>query len=48
MGGERVRKVAASERIQGQYTSGMAREEAMATEGLWAGIVRTEAGMTSG
>jgi uncharacterized RmlC-like cupin family protein len=26
----------------------MVREEAIATEGLWAGLVRTEAGMTSG
>lgn len=48
MGGEPVRKVAASERVEGQYTSGMVREEAIATEGLWAGLVRTEAGMTSG
>src|SRR5688572_14435276 len=26
----------------------MVREEAIAVEGLWAGLVRTEAGMTSG
>jgi uncharacterized RmlC-like cupin family protein len=48
MGGEPVRKVAASERVEGQYTYGMVREEAIATPGLWAGLVRTDAGMTSG
>jgi uncharacterized RmlC-like cupin family protein len=48
MGSESVRKVTASERVEGQYTAGMVREEAIATEGLWAGLVRTDAGMTSG
>jgi uncharacterized RmlC-like cupin family protein len=48
MGSEPVRKVAASERVKGQYTAGMVREEAIATEGLWAGVARTEAGMISG
>ena len=48
MGGEPVRKLAANERVEGQYTSGMVREEAIATEGLWAGLVRTDAGMASG
>ena len=48
MGHERVRKVGASERVEGQRTSGMIREEAIATEDLWAGVVRTDAGMTSG
>ena len=40
--------MAANERVEGQYTSGMVREEAIATEGLWAGLVRTDAGMASG
>jgi uncharacterized RmlC-like cupin family protein len=48
MVGEPIRRVVASERVEGQYTSGMVREEAIATEGLWAGLVRTDAGMTSG
>ena len=48
MGREPVRKVGASERVEGQRTSGMVREEAIATESLWAGVVRTDAGMTSG
>jgi len=48
MGSEPVRKVSANERIEGQYTAGMVREEAIATGGLWAGLVRTDAGMTSG
>jgi len=29
-------------------TPGMIREEAVSTEGMWAGLVRTEAGMVSG
>src|SRR5918992_5773702 len=48
MVGEPIRRVVASERVEGQRTSGMVREEAIATEGLWAGVVRTDAGMTSG
>jgi uncharacterized RmlC-like cupin family protein len=40
--------VAAADRVKGDYTSGMVREQAVATEGLWAGLVRTDAGMTSG
>jgi uncharacterized RmlC-like cupin family protein len=48
MGHERVRKVGETERVEGQPTSGMVREEAIATGGLWAGLVRTDPGMTSG
>jgi uncharacterized RmlC-like cupin family protein len=44
----RVRKVAAGDRVEGQHTAGMVREEAIATDVLWAGLVRTDAGMTSG
>jgi uncharacterized RmlC-like cupin family protein len=43
-----IRKVGAGDRVEGQYTPGMVREQAVATEGMWSGLVRTEAGMTSG
>jgi uncharacterized RmlC-like cupin family protein len=43
-----VRRITPEERIQGAPTSGMIREEAIATEGMWAGLARTEAGMVSG
>lgn len=42
------RKVTAAERVKGDPTRGMAREEAIATDRIWSGLVRTEAGMTSG
>jgi uncharacterized RmlC-like cupin family protein len=48
MSAEPVRKVSAGQRTEGQYTAGMLREEALATDDIWAGLVRTEAGMTSG
>ena len=37
-----------SERRQGDPTPGMVREQAIAVDGMWAGLVRTEAHMTSG
>lgn len=43
-----VRLVGPSERRPGPPTSGMVREQAVATEKMWAGFVTTEAGMTSG
>ncbi len=43
-----VRLVRAGERTEGAPTPGMIREEAIATDRLWAGYVRTEAGMVSG
>jgi uncharacterized RmlC-like cupin family protein len=36
------------DRVEGDPTPGMTREQATATDGLWAGLVRTEAGMVSG
>lgn len=39
--------VRAAERIEGPATPGMRREQAFATEGLWAGFVTTEPGMVS-
>src|SRR5438128_2317009 len=35
------------ERIEADPTPGMVREQAIAVEGLWVGVARTEAGMTS-
>jgi uncharacterized RmlC-like cupin family protein len=45
---DRVQSVSATDRIEGDYTPGMVREQAVATPGMWAGLVRTEAEMTSG
>jgi uncharacterized RmlC-like cupin family protein len=42
-----VWRVAPGERTEGAATPGMVREEAVATDGMWAGLVRTEAGMVS-
>lgn len=35
-------------RTEGDPTPGMVREQAIAAEGLWAGLVTTDPGMTSG
>jgi uncharacterized RmlC-like cupin family protein len=43
-----VRRIAPEERTEGKPTRGMIREEAVATDGMWAGLARTEAGMASG
>ncbi len=43
-----VSRVTPQERVEGDVTPGMVREQAIAVKGLWAGFVRTEAGMTSG
>jgi uncharacterized RmlC-like cupin family protein len=43
-----VTRVAPSERIEGDQTPGMIREQAIAVEGMWAGLVRTEPQMVSG
>lgn len=45
MGG--VLRVRPDERVAGPTTPGMAREQAIATDGLWAGFVTTEPGMAS-
>ena len=45
---EGVRRIPPTERTVGAPTPGMVREQAIATNGLWAGFVRTEAGMVSG
>jgi uncharacterized RmlC-like cupin family protein len=43
-----VRRITPDERTQGAQTPGMIREEAVATDGMWAGLARTDAGMVSG
>jgi uncharacterized RmlC-like cupin family protein len=43
-----VRRIRPDERTEGPATAGMIREEAVATDALWAGFVRTGAGMLSG
>ncbi|MGZ8591240.1 MAG: cupin domain-containing protein [Actinomycetota bacterium] len=45
---DRVVVVPADGRIVGPATPGMERQQAFATEGMWAGHVRTEPGMVSG
>jgi uncharacterized RmlC-like cupin family protein len=37
-----------SRRVEADPTAGMVREQAIAVDGLWAGLTRTEAAMTSG
>jgi uncharacterized RmlC-like cupin family protein len=36
------------DRVEGDPTPGMAREQAIASEGMWAGLVRTDPHMVSG
>jgi uncharacterized RmlC-like cupin family protein len=43
-----VWRVKPAERTEGAATSGMNREQALATDQMWAGFVTTEAGMVSG
>jgi hypothetical protein len=43
-----VSRVAPDERTEGEATPGMICEEAVATDGMWAGFVRTGPGMLSG
>lgn len=43
-----VRRIAPEERSEGAATAGMVREEAIATDRMWAGFARTAAGMISG
>lgn len=43
-----VRRIAPEERTGGAGTPGMIREEAVATERMWAGLAKTDAGMVSG
>lgn len=45
---DRIVVVRADERAPGPPTPGMDRQQALTTERLWAGFVRTEPGMVSG
>ena len=44
---EPVRYIPPDERVPGHATPGMVREQAVSTDGMWAGFVRTAAGETS-
>ena len=44
---EPVRYVPPGDRVPGHATPGMVREQAVSTDGMWAGFVRTAAGETS-
>lgn len=44
----RIEHIRPEDRTPGEPTSGMTREEAIGVDGMWAGLVRTEAGMASG
>lgn len=43
-----VRRVSPDMRVEGDPTPGMVREQAVATDGLWSGLTRTEPHMASG
>ena len=43
-----VRRVQPGERVEGQATPGMRREEAIVTDLVWSGLVKTDPGMVSG
>jgi uncharacterized RmlC-like cupin family protein len=43
-----IYRVTPGERVEGQATQGIVREQAVQTEGMWAGLARTDAGMVSG
>jgi hypothetical protein len=43
-----VSRVRPEERVEGDPTPGMVREQAVSVEGMWAGPLRTDAHMTSG
>ena len=43
-----IYRVTPQERVEGQPTTGMVREQAVQTDGMWAGFVRTDSGMISG
>ena len=45
---EPVRHIPPGERVPGHATPGMVREQTVATDGMWAGFVRTAAHDTSG
>jgi uncharacterized RmlC-like cupin family protein len=45
---DRVTRISPEERVVADPTPGIVREQAIAAEGLWAGLARTQPGMASG
>jgi uncharacterized RmlC-like cupin family protein len=43
-----IYRVTPEERVGGQPTQGITREQAVETDGMWSGVARTESGMVSG
>jgi uncharacterized RmlC-like cupin family protein len=43
-----VTHIEPADRVPGEPTPGIVREQAVAVEGMWSGVARTEAGTTSG
>ena len=43
-----VQRIPPGERVDGPSTAGMVRSQAVVSERMWAGLVRTEPGMVSG
>jgi uncharacterized RmlC-like cupin family protein len=43
-----IYRVTPQERVEGQPTQGILREQAVQTDGMWSGFARTEPGMVSG
>lgn len=45
---QRLHRVTPGERVSGPPTAGLTREQAIASERMWAGFARTDPGMVSG
>jgi len=43
-----IYRISPEERVEGQPTQGILREQAVRTDGTWSGFARTEPGMVSG
>jgi uncharacterized RmlC-like cupin family protein len=43
-----IYRITPEERVEGQPTPGLRREQAVQTDGMWGGFATTEAGMVSG
>ncbi len=43
-----VTRITPADRVPGDPTPGIAREQAVAVEGMWSGVARTDPGTTSG
>ena len=47
-GDELLTHITPAQRVEGERTAGMLRQQAIATEAMWASVAFTEPGMTSG